>query len=304
MATDAWLVYAAADGARTRLYVEDRQTQTRVALYAGDASQLLSIGALTDGWVLWTVGAETSGPWALYAQRLPAQPSGAAVTLASSADGRLSSLTGVSVRGEVALITGQTANGTGELLRIDLTTGSSTLLASALGHFYADPTAGAGVAYWSDVTFDTLRGLRGTIEQLDDGGRESPVAADVHRFDPLLAGGALAWVSVADDRLMAAASGFGSLTAESGAAMLFQLSGEVEIDGSGIGSGDGVAAASLTAGGNLIAWRTTGGWHVYDISDKALVDGLAGASAVTLTETAIVWSSAANAATLYVAPTR
>ncbi len=302
MATDAWLAYTSVNGSAATLYIEDRRQQARTALATGDASLLPTLRALTDGWVLWTTGSETSGPWSLYARRLP-MSGGATVTLASSGDGGIASLTGVWVDGDSALLTGETADGTGQLLRIDLATGARTMLAVAAGHFYASPSALNGVAYWSDVTFDTLRGLRGTIEQLANGGRMVAVAPDAHRFAPLMAGGLLAWVAVSDDRLMAAASGFTALSAESGEAMLFQLTGEVEVAGSAIGSGGAVLAPYLAAGGNLIAWRTAGGWHCYDLRAKAPVDGLAGASEVAVTDTAIVWSEGANATVLYVAPT-
>jgi hypothetical protein len=304
MATDAWLAFASVNGAEATLYVEDRQSRARTALSTGDASLLPTLRALTDGWALWTTGSGTSGPWTLSARRLPASAGGANVALASSGEGGLTSLTGVWVGGDSALLTGETADGTGELLRIDLATGARTALASAAGHYYANPTAMGGVAYWSDVAFDTLRGLRGMIEQLGDGGRVAAVSPDTHRFAPLVAGDSLAWVAVTDDRLMAAASGFTALSAESGEAMLFQLTGEVEVGGNGIGSGDAALAPYLAAGGDLIVWRTAGGWHCYDLGGKAPVDGLAGASDVAITDTAVVWTEGANATTLYVAPTR
>jgi hypothetical protein len=307
LATDHWLAFAAATGAGVTLYAEDRRqpTPTPVPLTTtAGAAQLLTLRALTDSWVLWTTGPTISGSWTLFARQLPAQGSGATQTLATSQSGPLTSLTGVWARGDTALLTGETATGTGELLQINLATRTSALLASAPGHFYADPAAGTGVSYWSDMTFDTLHGPRGTIEQLRQGGTPTSDSPDQNRFHPLVGSRSLGWVAVPDAQLLAAASGFTALTAESGEAMLFQLTGAVRVAGNDIGSGEAVLEPYVAAGGNLIVWRTAGGWHCYDTSSHLPLGGLGAASAVALTDTAIVWSGGAGATTLYVAPTQ
>ncbi len=86
MATASWLVYTATNSThQTMIFAENRQTRRVVRLLPVPANSTLTVRALTDHWVIWSLGAGTSSaPWRLYASSLTGAGTAAPVLLVDS----------------------------------------------------------------------------------------------------------------------------------------------------------------------------------------------------------------------------
>jgi hypothetical protein len=315
MATGAWLVYGADDQvARITLFAESRQSKAKgVAFFQGDAAQLPTIRGLSDDWVLWTTGPETSGLWTLYARHLPLDGSSNAVLLSANV-GDFANLSGIWTRGDAALVTGATAHGSTELVHIDLASGAQTVLASApAGHLFTDPAALNGTYYWADVTLDPLNGLSSTLLRRDAAGdTAAPVVTATTSFEPAATRSTLVWVDVPRESLRMQTASADALTPYTEATLSYPLAGALRVQSGGMTLADDAVAASMQAGGNLVVWQTSANpetrtdiWYSFDLATHGASPwsrALSSAAGIAITDSAVVWWTRADATTLYVAP--
>ncbi|HKB46448.1 MAG TPA: hypothetical protein VKC57_02045, partial [Ktedonobacterales bacterium] len=277
------------------------------------AAQLPTIRGLSDDWVLWTTGPETSGPWTLYARRLPLDGSSNVVLLSANV-GDFANLSGIWTRGDIALVTGAMAHDGTELVRIDLASGAQTVLASASsGHVFTDPSALNGAYYWADVTLDPFDGLSSTFQRLDAaGGRPAPVVTATTCFEPAATRGTLVWVDVPRESLRMQTASADPLTPYSEATLSYPLAGALRVQSGGMTLADDAVAASMQAGGNLVVWQTSADpetradiWYSFDLATHGASPwsrALSSAAGIAITDSAVVWWTRADATTLYVAP--
>jgi hypothetical protein len=318
MATTAWLVYSAADAHGTMLFAEDRKTRRTLPLLAAATSAPITIRGVTDTWVVWSTGAGVSGSaWSVLASRLPgAGGASAPVTLVDSglAGGdTLVTLGGVWVSGQTALVSGATANGTGLLLRFDLSgaTPQATVIARGAtpGHVFTDPSSDHGAYYWADVWYDGASGLHGAIWKSNGAGQSSALSGDESSFHPTAAAGTLAWVEVAPDALASMTPGAQSASPDTDEQMLNQLAGALYARNLTSGQQWQVSSradvTSVRDSGTVVLWRSNSQTHAYDIQSKAtsaVQSQVSGATMVTTSDTTMVWTQPGSSS-LYVLDT-
>jgi hypothetical protein len=318
LATGAWLAYGADDrAAHITLFAERRQDSAPArAFFNGEVAQLPTIRGLSDDWVLWTTGSETSGLWTLYARRLPLEGSSNTLLLSSSV-GDFATLSGIWTRGDIALVTGATAYGATELVRIDLVTGAQTVLASApAGQLFTDPAALNDAYYWADVTLDPLNGLSSTLQRLDttSGNTSAPVVTATTCFALAATRSTLVWVDVPRASLRMQTASADALTPSSEAELSYSLAGALRVQSGGMTLADDALVASMQAGGNLVIWQASVNletradmWYSFDLATHGASPwsrALSAAAAVAITDSAVVWWNRPDATTLYVAPTQ
>ena len=318
MATTAWLVYSAADAAHgSMLFAEDRKTKRAIPLLAQSASAPIAVRGVTNAWAVWSVGTGASGAaWSLLASRLPTAGSAQApITLmhSGSATDSLATLGGVWVSGNTILVAGASANGTGLLVRYDLSQGtpSATVIArgSAPGHLFTDPSADHGAYYWADVWYDSARGLHGSIWRGDGSGQSSALSSDDTSFHPMASADTLSWVEVNPDALASLAQAGQVASPDGDAQMLNQLDGALYARNLTSGQQWQVSSradvTSVQDNGTLMIWRSDSRTHAYDIQSRsasAVQSQVGAAEMVTANDTTVVWTQPGSSA-LYVLDT-
>ena len=318
MATTAWLVYSAADATRgNMLFAEDRKSKRAVPLLTQSVAEPITVRGVTSTWVVWTVGSGASGSsWSLLASRLPGAGGALApVTLMTSgtAADTLTTLGGVWVNGTIALVSGATANGTGLLVRYDLShaTPSPTIVArgSTPGHLFTDPSSDHGVYYWADVWYDGATGLHGSIWQGDDSGKSGALSGDESSFHPTASAGTLAWVEVDPSALASLMPGAQAASPDADEQMLNQLDGTLYARNLSSGQQWQVSSradvTSVQDSGAVVLWRSNSQNHAYDVQSKAtsaVQSQVGGAAMVTANGSTVVWTQPGSSA-LYVVDT-
>ncbi len=307
MATDAWLVYSAADASRgAMLFARDRHSGRVAQLLATPSHDPLAVRAVTDHWAIWSVGGGmSSARWSLRAAALTASGAGASYTLVDgAAHGADTPVTfgGVWAEGDTALIAGATAAGRGVLLRVDLAdpAGHAPVArviarSSAPGHLFADPSAVGSAAYWADVWYDRANGLHSAVWRDDDAGQQAEVSQDETSFHPQVAGTALVWVEVSRRALANVAAGTDH-SPDGDELLMGRLNGALEardlISGQQWDVSPRADVAGVQAQGNLLVWHSDAHAHAYDLAARRSlpVDGQLGAALIAgCSTTSVVW---------------
>lgn len=318
MATTAWLVYSAADASHGGvLFAEDRKTKRAIPLLTQSASAPITVRGVTNTWAVWSVGTGASGAaWSLLASRLPTSGGAQApITLMHSGTSpdALTTLGGVWVNGNTALVAGATANGTGLMVRYDLSQGtpSATVIArgAELGHIFTDPSSDHGAYYWADVWYDSARGLHGSIWRGDGSGQSSALSSDDTSFHPTASAGTLSWVEVDPDALANLTPGAQVASPDAEEQMLNQLAGALYARNLASGQQWQVSSradvTSVQDNGAVVIWRSDSQTHAYDLQSRsasAVQSQVGNAAMVTANDTTVVWTQPGSSA-LYVLDT-
>ncbi len=284
LATTKWLVYSASDTAgATTLYAENRQTKAIAPLTHGSAAAPVMLRAVTNDWVFWTAGDNSS--WTLYAGR-PGDSAGAAIALVksdTSADAP-AALNGVWANAHMALVAVTTNAGGSEVLQFALPATNAapvTIAETAVqGHALVDPSADNANIYWAERWQDTS-GQHSLIWSRNASGQAHQMSADDTAFAPHIANGLLIWVEGQP----------GTLEAEtlSGSQQQWTIAQSVDSE-------------SVRVAGETVLWRAGGAMHAWDARthQSSAVDALVRSAAwVEACDSSIVWAGSDGAIDVY-----
>ena len=284
LATTKWLVYSAADTAgATTLYAENRQTKAIAPLTHGSADAPVMLRAVTNDWVFWTAGGDSS--WTLYAGR-PGTSADAAISLVKSDTpaNATASLNGVWANAHMALVAVTTNAGSSEVLQFALPTTNTapvTIAETAVqGHALADPSADDATVFWAERWQDTT-GRHSLIWSRNASGQPHQMSADDTAFAPHIANGLLIWVEGQPGTLEAEAL--------SGSPRQWAIAQSVDSD-------------SVRVAGETVLWRAGGAMHAWDTRthQSSAIDVLVRSAAwVEACESSVVWAGSDGAIDVY-----
>jgi hypothetical protein len=310
LASSAWLVYTATDAAHnSMLFLENRRTRQVTPLLSAPSTATLQVRALTDRWVVWSAGDGTaSAPWQLYAAALtangPTQPITLVDTTASTPD-TPATLGGVWASGNTVLVADAAQSGSGELLKIDLSSGApvTTIIAhgQTTGDVLTDPSYDNGAYYWADVWFDSATGLHSAIWESKGAGASQEISADEAAFHPQVAHDTLVWVDVSAADLQQMSATTSGATPDSDVQMLYSLSGTLNARNLENGQQWMVSASadvpSVSVGNKLLLWHSGTRMHTYNLSGKGPLAADAQVQSATFASadgSTIVWANNAT----------
>lgn len=283
LATAGWLVYSAADGSgATTVYSENRRTQTTVSLAHGSATDPVMLRAVTNNWVLWTAGADTS--WTLDARQIGAGNGSAMALLKSGAAASdPAALTGVWANTTGALVAITTRSGASQVLQIGLpTTNAAPAIVAqttSLGHVLANPSMDAATIYWSETWRDAT-GSHSVLWSRDASGQTHQIPLSASAISVHIVHGTLTWVAGQQGALeaRALASGQHWVIAQS------------------------VDSSSLRVAGETVVWRAGGTLHSWDArthTSSAVDTQIRTAAWAEASESSIIWAGAGGAINVY-----
>ncbi len=284
LATTNWLVYSAADTAgATTLYAENRQTKAIAPLTHGSADAPVMLRAVTNDWVFWTAGSDSS--WTLYAGR-PGASADAAIALVKSdtpADAP-AALNSVWANAQMALVAVTTNAGGSEVLQFALPATNAapvTIAVTAVqGHALADPSADDATVFWAERWQDTT-GQHSLIWSRNAAGQPHQMSADDTAFAPHIANGLLIWVEGQPGTLEAATL--------SGSPQQWTIAQSVDSE-------------SVRVAGETVLWRAGGAMHAWDTRthQSSAIDALVRSAAwVEACDSTIVWAGSDGAIDVY-----
>jgi hypothetical protein len=287
------------------IFAEYRRTRQVVRLLPVPATSTLTVRALTDRWVIWSLGTGTaSAPWRLYASSLSGAGTAAPILLVdSTSTSPVTPITlgGVWAGGDSVLVAGAPRSGAGELLKFDLSSGAPT--ASVISHgqtsgdVLTDPTFDNGTYYWADVWFDSASGLHSSIWQGDGLGRNQQISQDQASFHPQVQSKMLVWVDVAPSSLHQPAGASGAVTPDQDLQMLSLLNGTLDERNLGTGREWQVSGAadvpSIEASGTVLLWQNGRRFHAANLGAGSLLPAdsdLKPATFASITGSSLVWT--------------
>ncbi|HKT37093.1 MAG TPA: hypothetical protein VJR48_01910, partial [Ktedonobacterales bacterium] len=284
LATTNWLVYSAADTAgATTLYAENRQTKAIAPLTHGSADAPVMLRAVTNDWVFWTAGSDSS--WTLYAGR-PGASADAAIALVKSdtpADAP-AALNSVWANAQMALVAVTTNAGGSEVLQFALPATNAapvTIAVTAVqGHALADPSADDATVFWAERWQDTT-GQHSLIWSRNAAGQPHQMSADDTAFAPHIANGLLIWVEGQPGTLEAATL--------SSSRQQWTIAQSVDSE-------------SVRVAGETVLWRAGGAMHAWDTRthQSSAIDALVRSAAwVEACDSTIVWAGSDGAIDVY-----
>lgn len=284
LATTKWLVYSASDTAgATTLYAENRQTKAITPLTHGSADAPVMLRAVTNDWVFWSAGGNSS--WTLYATHTGGSAGDAVALVKSdtSADAP-AALNGVWANAHMALVAVTTNAGGSEVLQFTLPATNAapvTIAETAVqGHALADPSADNTNIYWAERWQDTT-GQHSLIWSRSASGQPHQMSADDTAFAPHIANGLLIWVEGQPGTLEAEAL--------SGSQQQWTIAQSVDSE-------------SVRVAGETVLWRADGKMHAWDARThtSSAIDGLVRSAAwVEACDSSIVWAGADGAIDVY-----
>ncbi|MGO8947552.1 MAG: anti-sigma factor family protein [Ktedonobacterales bacterium] len=305
MATSSWLVYTATSATHLgEIVAENRHTRHTAQLLLVPATSPLTVRALTEHWVVWTEGDGTStSPWRLYASSLDSAGISSPITLVDSGvitSSTLATLGGVWASNDTVLVAGAPHSGTGELLKIDLSSGvpASTVIArgQVSGDVLTDPSFDHNTYYWADVWWDSATGLHSTIWQGDGAEHNQDLSPDQSAFDPQVSQNTLVWVDVAEANLQQIANSVGAGTPDSDIEFLDSLGGLLDerdlLTGQQWQLSNRADVESVVVAGRLLLWQNGTETHAYDLTRKAPLAAnseMHSARLASATSSAITW---------------
>jgi len=306
MATASWLVYTASNAnQQTMIFAENRQSRRVMRLLPVPASATLTVRALTDRWVIWSLGTGTSSaPWRLYASSLTDAGAAAPLLLVDSTSTSPTTpvtLGGVWSGNDSVLVAGAPRSGAGELVKFDLSSGTPTSSVichgQTSGDVLTDPTFDNGRYYWADVWFDSASGLHSSIWQGDDLGRDQQISQDQASFHPQVQSQTLVWVDVALSNLRQLAGTVGTITPDRDLQMLSVLSGTLDERNLGTGQewqvSDAAEVPSIEVAGTLMLWQNGTRFHASSLNAGSLLPAdseLQPATFASITGSTLVWT--------------
>ena len=284
LATTKWLVYSASDTAgATTLYAENRQTKAIAPLTHGSADAPVMLRAVTNDWVFWTAGGDSS--WTLYAGR-PGTSADAAISLVKSETpaNAPAALNGVWANAHMALVAVTTNAGGSEVLQFALPATNAapvTIAETAVqGHALADPSADNSNIYWAERWQDTT-GQHSLIWSRNASGQAHQMSADDTAFAPHIANGLLIWVEGQPGTLEAEAL--------SGSQQQWTIAQSVDSE-------------SVRVAGETVLWRAGGAMHAWDARthQSSAIDALVRSAAwVEACDSSVVWAGSDGAIDVY-----
>jgi hypothetical protein len=315
MATASWLVYTATDAThRGVIMAENRSTRRTVQLLLVPATSILTVRALTDHWVIWTAGDGTSAaPWRLYASSLATAGRTPPLTLIDTSvatPATLVTLGGVWASDDTVLVAGAPRTGTGEVLKFDLSKGTSapTIVAhgKASGDLLTDPSLDNGAYYWGDVRWDSSTGLHSSIWKGDGSSDPVELSPSESAFHPQVSHNTLVWVDVDQSNLQQMANAVGNGTPDNDMELLYSLGGLLYtqnlLTGQESELSNQAKVESVVVAGKLLVWQSGVQIHAYDLTTRTplVADSqLRSASLASATSSAIAWLES-SASTIFV----
>lgn len=301
----------------------DRATGKTTPLLSAPMNGPLHLEALTDSWVLWSQGDNSSGwGWTLYASTLPTRD-GAAVDapLRLIANPPASAMvpagmpwvfTGATAQGNTVLVSGTSQLGMGAILRFDLSSANTssgvtpqpqTVGTANSGDVLSDPVLAGATAYWEDTSVDSAGHVHSAILSASlNSSRLSSSTTVVpdDAFDPHLAGNTLVYVAAAN--VQAPAAGGLPALAQALANVQGTLDARDLTTGKTTQITRNVSVSSLLVGGSVVLYHAADGWHSYDThsgAPLAVDSSLRHAAFVAVTAEAVAWGGA-NASSIQV----
>ena len=308
MASASWLVYTAADNShQTMIFAENRRTNRTVQLLLVPSSSSLTVRALTDRWVIWSIGdGVSSSSWRLYASALATAGTTPPVVLVDSSAASPTTpatLGGIWADGDTVLLAGAPRSGPGELLKFDLSRGTpaATVIShgQTAGDILTDPAFDSGSYYWADVWFDSTSGLHSSIWRGNGQSANQEISYDQSSFHPQVEGSTLVYVDI---------SGLPQMTTPAGAAtpdtdiqMLHSLDGELDERNQGTGQlwqiSASVQVPTVELGGTVLLWQDGSALHAYDVNTRkplAVDTQLQPATFAGVTDSSLVWARSSD----------